>query len=128
MCINFNEIEYPKEFAYFIGFVWSDGFINRNSYVVIEIIKDDGLNLFNIFSKVGEFKYSERKREGRQEQSTFFFNNKELANKYLTMFSEKARIDINAIKEWIPIIAGGELQKNPEEQSDKDFIDRIDYE
>ena len=83
MCINFNEIEYPKEFAYFIGFVWSDGFINRNSYVVIEIIKDDGLNLFNIFSKVGEFKYSERKREGRQEQSTFFFNNKELANFFI---------------------------------------------
>lgn len=83
MCINFNEIEYPKEFAYFIGFVWSDGFINRNSYVVIEIIKDDGLNLFNIFSKVGEFKYSERKRVGRQEQSTFFFNNKELANFFI---------------------------------------------
>lgn len=83
MCINFNEMEYPKEFAYFIGFVWSDGFINRNSYVVIEIIKDDGLNLFNIFSKVGEFKYSERKREGRQEQSTFFFNNKELANFFI---------------------------------------------
>ena len=59
---------------------------------------------------------------------TMLLNNKELANKYLTMFSEKTKIDINAIKEWIPIIAGGELQKNPEEQSNKDFIDRIDYE
>ena len=55
-------------------------------------------------------------------------NNKELANKYINKFSEKTRIDIRSIKEWIPIVAGGELQKNTEENSDKDFIDRIDYE
>ncbi len=59
---------------------------------------------------------------------TMLLNNKELANKYLNKFSEKTRIDIKSIKEWIPIVAGGELQKNTEENSDKDFIDRIDYE
>lgn len=80
---DFSKIKFPKEFAYFIGFVWADGCINRNSYIVIEINKDDALSLFNIFSKVGEFKYSERKREGRKEQSIFFFNNKELSKFFI---------------------------------------------
>ena len=55
-------------------------------------------------------------------------NNKEQANKYLNKFSEKTNIDSNLIKEWVPIIAGSQLQKNTEEKSDKDFIDSIEYE
>jgi len=59
---------------------------------------------------------------------TMLLNNKELANKYLNKFSEKTNIDSNLIKEWVPIIAGSQLQKNTEEKSDKDFIDSIEYE
>ena len=80
---DFNKISYPKETAYFIGFVWADGSINRNNYVVIEINKDDALNLFNIFLKVCDFKYSERQRVKRKPQSKFFFNNKEMAQFFI---------------------------------------------
>lgn len=59
---------------------------------------------------------------------TMLLNNKEMAVKYINKFSEKTKINIDLIKAWVPIIAGGQLQKNTEEKSEKDFIDRIDYE
>ena len=59
---------------------------------------------------------------------TMLLNNKEMAGKYIKKFSEKTKINIEEIKAWVPIIAGGQLQKNKEEKSDKDFIDSIDYE
>ena len=59
---------------------------------------------------------------------TMLLNNKEMAIKYINKFSEKTKINIDAIKAWVPIIAGGQLQKNTEEKSEKDFIDSIDYE
>ena len=100
---DFNKISYPKETAYFIGFVWADGAINRNNYVVIEINKDDALNLFNIFSKVCDFKYSERQRVKRKPQSTFFFNNKEMAQFFIENGKYSNTIESHKkILEYIP--------------------------
>ena len=59
---------------------------------------------------------------------TLLLKNKKLAVKYINTFSKKTKIDINKIKEWVPVIAGGELSKNNDSNIDKDFIDRIDYE
>ncbi len=59
---------------------------------------------------------------------TMLLNNKELAAKYLNKFSEKSKINIETIKAWIPIIAGGELKKNTDDNSEKNFIDRVEYE
>lgn len=80
---KFDDSTNAKEIAYFIGFVWADGYINRKSYVVIEINKDDAQNLYHIFQKVSTFKYSERHRKGRKPQSIFFFNNKEIAQFFI---------------------------------------------
>lgn len=71
---DFNVTEYPKELAYFIGFLWADGTINKNKYIVIEILKNDGESIKKIFSKVANFKIRYRKRENRQEQMSFFFS------------------------------------------------------
>ena len=59
---------------------------------------------------------------------TMLLNNEELATKYINKISEKLKININIIKEWLPLVAGGQLQKNTEEKSEKEFIDSIDYE
>lgn len=59
---------------------------------------------------------------------TMLLDDKELAVKYLNKFKEKTNIDISIIKECVPIIAGSQLQKNKEENREKDFIDNIDYE
>ena len=59
---------------------------------------------------------------------TLLLNNKVLAQKYIKKFSEKTKISIPKIKEWLPIIAGGELTKNYDSNLEKDFIDRMDYE
>ena len=59
---------------------------------------------------------------------TLLLKNKNIAIKYLQLFSEKTKIETNKIKEWLPIIAGAQLTKNTDNKIDKDFIDRIDYE
>lgn len=76
---NFETTKTPKELAYFLGFLWADGTINRNSCLIIEILKNDGEELFNIFNKLHSFSLSYRKREGRQEQMTYYYGDRKFA-------------------------------------------------
>lgn len=71
----------PKETAYFLGFFWADGTINSKKYLVIEIVKDDGEELINIFNKVADFKISYRIRPNRKPQMTFFIKDEEVCSK-----------------------------------------------
>lgn len=75
----FENIENKKEFAYMLGYIWADGTVNRNKYVVLEIVKDDADDIEHIIKKIFSYKRSERKRNGRKPQSTFFINDKEFA-------------------------------------------------
>ncbi len=59
---------------------------------------------------------------------TMLFKDKNVAEKYLTMFTEKTKISPDLIKKWLPIIAGAELKPNKESNSTKEFIDSIEYE
>ena len=69
-----------KELAYFLGFFWADGTINREDFISIEILKNDGAELLPIFEKIADFKISYRKRKNRQEQMTFSYSDKEIAS------------------------------------------------
>jgi hypothetical protein len=74
---DFNTTKTPKELAYFLGFFWADGTINREKYIHIEITSEDGNELLPIFSKLSNnFYISYRKREGRKEQMSFFYKDK----------------------------------------------------
>lgn len=70
---NFDTNSFPKQLAYFLGFLWADGAINRDSSVIIEIIKKDGDELKDIFLKLCDFKIAYRSRIGRQEQVSFYY-------------------------------------------------------
>ena len=57
-------------------------------------------------------------------------NKKELAEKYLKLFSEKSGIEISNIQRWIPIVAATQRTKNLEEERDflNQWINVVDYE
>ena len=83
---NFNTIN-KKEVAYFLGFLWSDGYIhhyvsnNINHYVVsIEIKTKDAIFLEKIFLSFGKWNIQKRKRGHWEELTLFTTNNKDLYN------------------------------------------------
>ncbi len=78
--LAFNDYENKKELAYFLGFFWADGTINCGKYLVIEILKEDADDISHIFSKVLDFRITNRHRIGRQEQSVFFCKDKDFAD------------------------------------------------
>ena len=68
------------ELAYWLGFFWADGTVNREAGLVIEITKDDGEVLKDIFYKVFPFSISYRNREGRKPQMSFHITDKNVAS------------------------------------------------
>ena len=56
---------------------------------------------------------------------TLLVKNKELANKYLHMFVEKSKIELDHIKTWLPIVAGGEAYINKVNVNNKDLLKEI---
>lgn len=76
--MNISELKKTKEFWYFVGYFWADGYINRDKYCQMEIIKTDAIELQNIICNIIDYSVTERQRDNRQKQSCFYINNKEL--------------------------------------------------
>lgn len=75
--LDFTTAEFPKELAYFIGFLWADGYVNKKSKrIAIEIVEEDGKLLEPIFMKLCTFSIYKRHRKGRKPTVTFFNSNK----------------------------------------------------
>ena len=57
-------------------------------------------------------------------------NEKDLAEKYLKLFSEKSKIDKKEIQRWIPIVAATQMTKNIEEEQEflSKWINVVDFE
>lgn len=77
--INFENHSNPKELAYWLGFFWADGYIRKDSELVIEIVEDDGIDLESIFMRLASFKIYKRSRKGRKPQITFYYRDKNIA-------------------------------------------------
>lgn len=46
LTIDFSKTSFPKELAYFLGFLWSDGYVtNSPNRIAIEIAEEDGVLL-----------------------------------------------------------------------------------
>ena len=80
-----NPLQITKESAYFIGFFWADGYIRRNKELVIEIVKEDGNLLIDVFNKLGNWGISFRNRENRKPQIIFQTTNKNLCDFFIKM-------------------------------------------
>lgn len=68
------------EFAYFLGWAWSDGYLSNRAFS-IEIISDDGDEVFDHFKTFCSFKpFYRRQREGRHRTSRMHICNMKLVN------------------------------------------------
>lgn len=65
--------------AYFLGFFWADGYIRKQTELIIEITEEDGLKLQSIFNKVSMFKIYKRIRINRKPQMSFVLYNPSVA-------------------------------------------------
>jgi len=72
--MELNEIVYSKYFSYFLGFLWSDGFIERKR-VGIEILEDDAITILGDIEKISFLKICtmRRHRKDRRPQMTIYF-------------------------------------------------------
>ena len=79
LAIEFTNHQNPKELAYWLGFFWADGYIRKDSELVIEITEEDGIVLEPIFKRLASFKIYKRIREGRKPQMSFYYRDKNIA-------------------------------------------------
>lgn len=71
----------PKYLAYFLGYFWADGYIlNDRNELRIEITKEDGLCIQNLFEKIGHFNIFFRERKNRKSQMLFQCTNEEVSS------------------------------------------------
>jgi len=68
-----------EKLAYWLGFFWADGTINRHTSLVIEIVEKDGENLSKLFNSIYPFSITTRSRRGKKSQMTFRVNDKNIA-------------------------------------------------
>jgi len=80
-------IEYDKNFVYFLGFLWSDGFIERNR-IGIEILKDDADTIVNNIKEVKFLKICtiDRHRKNRRPQKTIYFCNTKIYDSFFSKY------------------------------------------
>jgi hypothetical protein len=70
-----------KEVAYVLGFLWADGYLNRNHpYLIgLEIVRDDWDTISPVFEATGSWCVSRRKRKNRRPQVIAKISNKKIA-------------------------------------------------
>lgn len=77
--LDFSQTKTPKELAYFLGFLWADGYVHKGE-LKIELAEEDGINIENIFKILATFSIYKRNRKGRKPQMTFYYKDFEIFN------------------------------------------------
>ena len=81
---------YDKNFVYFLGFLWSDGFIERYR-TILEIVEDDALEILDDIKSINflNIKTTRRVRKNRRPQMSIYFCD----SKFYDNFQSKYFID-----------------------------------
>jgi len=97
--MRYDDIVYNKYFIYFLGFLWSDGFVERKR-VGIEIVEDDAVEILESIKKIDFLKINtmRRTRENRRPQMTIYFCNVNFYDNFISKYfidkSFKSPIDL----------------------------------
>jgi len=80
-------IKYDKNFVYYLGFLWSDGFVERYR-IGIEILEDDAKMIIDEISKIDFLKICtmNRHRKDRRPQMTIYFCNSNIYDLYFSKY------------------------------------------
>jgi hypothetical protein len=78
---------YDKNFVYFLGFLWSDGFIERYR-TLLEIVEDDALEIVDNIKSIDFLNIctSRRARKNRKPQMCIYFCNSKFYDEYLSKY------------------------------------------
>lgn len=79
LTIDFNETNNPKQLAYFLGFLWANGYVHNNE-LKIEITEEDGIDIEHIFTNLASFSIYKRIRNKRKPQMTFYYRDAKIYN------------------------------------------------
>lgn len=102
LSIDFNLSKTLKELAYFLGFLWADGYVHNNE-LRIEITDEDAQDLERIFMKIATFKIYKRKRQGRKPQTTFYYKDKQIFDQIVSLGKYPNSVESHKkILEYIP--------------------------
>jgi len=97
--MRYDDIVYNKYFIYFLGFLWSDGFVERKR-VGIEIVEDDAVEILESIKKIDFLKINtmRRTRENRKPQMSIYFCNVNFYDYFISKYfidkSIKSPIDL----------------------------------
>lgn len=100
----YDKIVYNKYFVYFLGFLWSDGFVERKR-VGVEIVKDDAIMIVDDIKKIDFLNICtmERHRDNRRPQMTIYFCNVEFYDNFISKyFINKSYSSPSYLLELIP--------------------------
>jgi len=80
-------IKYDKNFVYYLGFLWSDGFVERTR-IGIEILEDDAKIIVDNINKIEFLKICtmNRHRKDRRPQMTIYFCNSKIYDSYFSKY------------------------------------------
>jgi len=62
---DFTNLKLDKNFCYYLGLLWSDGYVNDNK-AIIELNESDFSDIVEYIKNIGEFRYSIRQRKNRK--------------------------------------------------------------
>lgn len=81
------DIIYDKNFAYLLGYLWADGYIERNR-VILEILEEDALTIIDDINKISFLKIVtyKRHRKNRKPQMAIYFCNSKFYDDFLSKF------------------------------------------
>ena len=102
--MEYDKIVYNKYFIYYLGFLWSDGFIERKR-VGISIVKDDAITILEDIKRIDFLNIctTERQRVNRRPQMTIYFCNVEFYDNFISKyFINKSYTSPNTLLEVIP--------------------------
>jgi Mor family transcriptional regulator len=102
--MEYNKIVSNKYFVYYLGFLWSDGFIERKR-VGIEILNDDAIQILDDIKKIDFLKICtmSRHRPNRRPQMTIYFCNVNFYNDFISKyFISKSNSSPNSLLDLIP--------------------------
>lgn len=85
--------EWSKELAYFFGYLWADGYIERGR-TLLEIVEEDALVIIDDIRKINFLKicYYSRVRKNRKPQMTIYFCNSKFYDNFQSLHFKNKKI------------------------------------
>ena len=80
-------VVYDKNFVYFLGFIWADGYIDRTR-TVLEIVEEDAINIVDDIKKISFLKICtmRRRRKNRKPQMSIYFCNSKFHDEFISKY------------------------------------------